>query len=241
MNKEVYEKLLLEYKKLDSKYQTAILIYKSRLFYFINEISSIDNFMNLNSNTIYDLLKDKKTFLDKFSQYASIINDVNNIFIKNTIFQNIDFSNIYSFIDNMKNVYSLLCDIDIRLDSNMKVYRVVSLNSNEINDISKGNLISTGLEIEDVEPFMVNRYNHLYELDLKPNTRVLITPYSLLINTNTKVIKILPTKEDGQHEIVLFKDDLIIDELSRKNVLLDNDNITIHKVNTHIKEQEKSI
>lgn len=241
MNKEVYEKLLLEYKKLDSKYQTAILIYKSRLFYFINEISSIDNFMNLNSKSIFDLLKDKKIFIDKFNKYASIINDINNIFIKNTIFQNIDFSNIYSFIDNIKNVYSLLCDIDIRLDSNMKVYRVVSLNSNEINDISKGNLISTGLEIEDVEPFMVNHCNHLFELDLKPNTRVLVTPYSLLINTNTKVIKILPTKEDGQHEIVLFKDELIMNEINCKNALLDDDNITIHKIETHVKEQEKFI
>lgn len=102
-------------------------------------------------------------------------------------------------------------------------------------------MISTGLEIEDTEPFMVNRYNHLFELDLKPNTRTLVTPYSLLINTNTKVIKILPTKEDGQHEIVLFKDELVMDELSCKNVLIDNDNMTIHKVDTHVKGKEKLI
>lgn len=235
MKEEVYKKLLQQYNNLDDKYKNAILIYKSRLFYFINEISAVKDFLTIDSHTLYDKLSDKELFQAKFRKCASIINLPTNLFIKKAIFNSINLSNIYDFIDNMRDVYILLNEVDIYIDSELDLVRMVSLIEDKNVFISKGNLISTGLEIEDVIPFMVNKYNHLYSIKIEAGTKVLVTPYSILINLKDNTIRIEPTKKDGQHEVVLFKDDLVIEEKSSKKMSLTNDSIMIHNIETHIK------
>ena len=57
-----YERLVNEFNKLSSEERNACLIYKSKLSYLINEISSVPDFMNLNSNEIFMKINDKNKF-----------------------------------------------------------------------------------------------------------------------------------------------------------------------------------
>ena len=59
MKNNIYDTLLNLYDDLDEEAKKDLIIYKSRLFYFINEISSVSNFNDLTSSEILSKIKNK--------------------------------------------------------------------------------------------------------------------------------------------------------------------------------------
>ena len=173
-----YERLVNEFNKLSSEERNACLIYKSKLSYLINEISSVPDFMNLNSNEIFMKINDKNKFEEIFLNYKEIVLRLENLFIKMSIMNSIDFSNLFTMIDSLKNIYLLLISASSKMmtEENLKLYRIVSTNE-ETDSISKGNIISTTLNKEIIDTFAVNKYNHLYNIEANSGIKALVIPY----------------------------------------------------------------
>ena len=150
MDKEfVYEDLIRQYNLLEDEEKNSIIIYKSGLFFHINTLSTIDNFNKLSSKQIFDLLKDKDTFINKYVDYKNIIDSPNNVFLKYSLFKNVNFDNIKSFIESIKKIYETLDSLKnkIVLESDLIVYRGCSYDENDDEyNLSKGNLISTSID-----------------------------------------------------------------------------------------------
>ena len=59
-----YNRLVMKYKNLSEDEKNAILIYKSRLSYCINEITSIPNFDSMTNSEILKNIKDYDNLLE---------------------------------------------------------------------------------------------------------------------------------------------------------------------------------
>jgi hypothetical protein len=230
----IYNNLLQKYNELNDTEKQAILIYKSKLFYFINEIAMINNFLDIPAKEILENIKAEKAFCNKFEEYRKVVNSPINLFAKNAIFATVKFDNIFDFIDSLKETYIHLIKAKekITLEEDLTVYRMVSLNNNNLSPISKSNIISTSIKVEDAEKFIEYKHNHLYQMKLQKGTKVLVTPYSLLIDLDKNIFKIEKLGELGQQEIIIFKSDLSFNEYDIKTVDIDNYIINIHKVDT---------
>lgn len=246
MKKEdIYKDLLKQYNVLTDKEKNNINIYKSSLFFHINSLSSIDDLNNLDSFNIFNQLNNKDQFINKYELYKEKINDPKNMFIKHSIFKGIDFSNINTFIDSIKDVYFSLENIKNKmvLSDDLIVYRGCSYNDKEYN-LSMGNLVSTSINMDIVEDFLDTfKVNRIYQISLKKGTPVLITPYSIvntyddsldmLCGNNSKGLKL--TSSDRQGEIVLFKDSLNLELI--EEIKVDDDQF-ISKYYSTVKENK---
>ena len=66
----------------------------------------------------------------------------------------------------------------------------------------------------------------MYPIDLEAGSKVLVIPYRILLDSKDNSLKI--TKDDfSQKEVVIFKDELILEEKSTKEY---EDNLTVYKV-----------
>lgn len=140
----MYEKLQRQYELLSLEDKNALLIYKSRLFDFINRIDLI-----LSDSQI------KEEYKEKYEDFKKIINMPENSFIKYSIFSNIILKTYDSFLQSLKIIEQRIANIEcIKLPSDTKLYRAVTLkNNNDITKISTSNLISTSLDIEVTDLF----------------------------------------------------------------------------------------
>ncbi len=243
--KEIYKQLMADYDKLNEETKRAIIIYKSGLYYHINKISSIDAFLNKEPSVLLEEVSDKNVFLTRYQDFKKNIDNPKNIFLKYSIFNIIDFSDIYKFIDSIKVVYKIINDTKLYLPDKLTVYRGICSND-EISDISKSNLISTTIDPEETKPFLFtnkDKKNKLYVISLEQQTPVLISPFSIanvydsevdyLIN-RPRQLKLVNNFEQGQQEIILFKDTLDFKLYDRKTI--DEYNLTIEKLSTRPKE-----
>lgn len=220
-----YNKLINKYESLADNQKRACLIYKSRLFYLINEIAAIPNFLNLSPDEIFEKLENKQRFLEIYNEYKNIIENPKNIFIKLSVMSDLNFSSIQTIIDSLKVVYTTLLDTNIVTENDLRLFRMVST-ENPVNSISKSNIISTSIDVDCVEKFMINKYNNLYQIDLEAGTKVLVIPYSIVIDSRDNTLRIM--KDDiNQKEIVLFNDELTFSEIQKKDY---ENNFTIHKI-----------
>lgn len=244
---EIYKQLIDKYNNLTEEEKKAILIYKSGLYYHINEISSIDDFLNKESFTIFKKLKNQEIFLIRFSDFKNNLSNPKNIFLKYSIFNIIDFTDIYTFIDSIKEVYKIINNIRLYLPEQLTVYRGVC-SDDEILDISKSNLISTTIDVEEVKPFLFGdkKNNKLYVISLEKDTPVLISPYSIdniydseidYYTNKPKQLKLVNKYEKGNQEIILFKNTLNFTLNDSKTI--DEYNLTIEKLSSEIKNQDK--
>ena len=188
----IYEILKTEYNNLNDDEKYTLLVYKSSISKIINDI---DNPLNIN----------------KYNELKNNVSNIMNLFAKNTIYKDIDFTSYDSFIESVKKISDEINNIKnkIVLPSNVTVYRATTVkNIDEIYDISKSNLISTSLDINVTNKFFTNDgINVLYEINLEKNTPCLVIPYSIKkINGLIKIVN-----DDNQNEIVLFKDTFTYD------------------------------
>ena len=79
---EKYNDLLMQYKSLSEEEQKAILIYKSNLYYHINEISKIEDFENKDAFSLLNEITDKIKFINSFEEFKNVINYPQNIIVK---------------------------------------------------------------------------------------------------------------------------------------------------------------
>ena len=219
----MYQELKKQYDALELNDKNVLLIYKSRLFKFINNIDDI-----LSNRIVYD------EYEKYFVEDKSIICSSENSFIRHSIFNSINFESYQLFLESVKIVKDKLTDIKgkIHLPQDTIVYRATTVSSkDEIDQISKGNFISTSLDIDETDKFYrFSGIDVLYQIKLKKGTSCLVIPYSIgIYDINGKsVLKIL--EDDSQSEIVLFKDEL--DYVINDYKYFEDEEITVVKIDT---------
>lgn len=218
----MYEKLQQQYNLLSLEDKNALLIYKSRLFDFINRIDLI----------LYNE-KLKEQYRDKYEKFKKIISIPENNFIRYSIFNSINFNTYNLFLESIKTIEQRILNIQkIKLTTDTKVYRAVTVkDESDIQKISTSNLISTSLDIEITDSFYTyNGKDILYQINLSKGTYCLIVPYSIKIyeKDNKQILKI--ENNDSQKKIILFKNLLNYTIIS--NQYLKDENLIIAKIET---------
>lgn len=222
---EEYNKLIEKYENLNDEQKRACLIYKSKLSYLINEISAVPNFLELDANEIYENIKNKQQFSEIYTDYKNILDNPKNIFIKLSIMSDLNFSSIQTIIDSLKVVYTTLLNSKIKIENSLKLFRIVSTEY-PTTSISKSNIISTSIDVDCIDKFMLNKYNDLYQIELEAGSMVLVIPYAILLDSRDNSLKIV--KDDiNQKEVVIFNNDLTFLEYEKKSY---ENNFTVHKM-----------
>ena len=229
MNKNIDNDLLNQYENLTDLEKSSIMIYKSSLFYNINEISGIEDFINKSSFQIFKEIKNHNKFEYYYNKMQKNINLPSNLFMKLTIFKNIDFTDIYTFIDSMKNVYQNLelASLKITLPKSINTFRGVNCDDDFNINIAKGNIISTSSDLDIASKFLSgNIKNKIYKFDLEKGTHLLICPYSIvdvydseidyLKSDTPKQMKII--KSDRQKEFIVFRNLSKFEFIGSKNI-----------------------
>lgn len=108
----IYGDLIEQYKNLDESEAHALLIYKSRLSRAINSLDI-----------------DDEEVIESYNTYKEYLENPSNIFMKMTVFKDIDFSDISSFKNSLKLVKKKIEDasLKIRLKDDLTVYRALSV------------------------------------------------------------------------------------------------------------------
>lgn len=225
----IYEDLIEQYKNLDESEAHALLIYKSKLSRAINSLDIDDG-----------------EVIESYNTYKEYLLNPSNIFMKMTVFKDIDFSDISSFKNSLELVKKKIEDasLKMRLKDDLTVYRVLSVPSDDsVSFISKSDIISTSTSFDECSKFIIpdSNYKHtLYQINLEKDSPVLICPYSILIKDGVLSL----TQRHDQKEIILLKDNYDFTEvLSTDAKLKDLDNINIvlldAKVSDRIKKDSK--
>ncbi len=207
----LYEKLIDQYNNLDDIEKNALLVYKSRLGRAINSL-------NNNDQEVKDI----------YEQYKKLLVNPKNLFIAYTVFKNISFDNLDSFKESLKVVDKIVRNTTNKLilPEDITVYRVVSIKNDEkLNAISKSNLISTSLNINECSKFIIpkDKYKtYLYQINLEKDSKVAICPYSILLNEKEEQLTITSRKD--QEELLLSKDNYNFTEILSTNTKLESNN-----------------
>ena len=221
----IYEDLIEQYKNLDESEAHALLIYKSRLSRAINSLDI-----------------DDEEVMEAYNTYKEYLENPSNIFMKMTVFKDIDFSDISSFKNSLELVKKKIEDasLKMRLKDDLTVYRALSVPSDDsVSFISKSDIISTSTSFDECSKFIIpdSNYKHtLYQINLEKDSPVLICPYSILIKDGVLSL----TQRHDQKEIILLKDNYDFTEvLSTDAKLKDLDNINIVLLDAEVSDRIK--
>lgn len=221
----IYEDLIEQYKNLDESEAHALLIYKSRLSRAINSLDI-----------------DDEEVIESYNTYKEYLENPSNIFMKMTVFKDIDFSDISSFKNSLELVKKKIEDasLKMRLKDDLTVYRALSVPSDDsVSFISRSDIISTSTSFDECSKFIIpdSNYKHtLYQINLEKDSPVLICPYSILIKDGVLSL----TQRHDQKEIILLKDNYDFTEvLSTDAKLNDLDNINIVLLDAEVSDRIK--
>ena len=222
----IYEDLIEQYKNLDESEAHALLIYKSRLSRAINSLDI-----------------DDEEVIESYNTYKEYLENPSNIFMKMTVFKDIDFSDISSFKNSLELVKKKIEDasLKMRLKDDLTVYRALSVPKDDsVSFISKSDIISTSTSFDECSKFIIpdSNYKHtLYQINLEKDSPVLICPYSILIKDGVLSL----TQRCDQKEIILLKDNYDFTEvLSTDTKLKDLDNINIVLLDAEVSDRAKN-
>lgn len=222
----IYEDLIEQYKNLDESEAHALLIYKSRLSRAINSLDI-----------------DDEEVMEAYNTYKEYLENPSNIFMKMTVFKDIDFSDISSFKNSLELVKEKIKDasLKMRLKDDLTVYRALSVSSDDsVSFISKSDIISTSTSFDECSKFIIpdSNYKHtLYQINLEKDSPVLICPYSILIKDGVLSL----TQRHDQKEIILLKDNYDFTEvLSTDAKLNELDNINIVLLDAKVSDRAKN-
>lgn len=221
----IYEDLIEQYKNLDESEAHALLIYKSRLSRAINSLDI-----------------DDEEVIESYNTYKEYLENPSNIFMKMTVFKDIDFSDISSFKNSLELVKKKIegASLKMRLKDDLTVYRALSVPKDDsVSFISKSDIISTSTSFDECSKFIIpdSNYKHtLYQINLEKDSPVLICPYSILIKDGVLSL----TQRHDQKEIILLKDNYDFTEvLSTDAKLNDLDNINIVLLDAEVSDRIK--
>ena len=221
----IYGDLIEQYKNLDESEAHALLIYKSRLSRAINSLDI-----------------DDEEVIEVYNTYKEYLSNPSNIFMKMTVFKDIDFSDISSFKNSLELVKKKIEDasLKMRLKDDLTVYRALSVSKDDsISFISRSDIISTSTSFDECSKFIIpdSNYKHtLYQINLEKNSPVLICPYSILIKDGVLSL----TQRHDQKEIILLKNNYDFTEvLSTDAKLNDLDNINIVLLDAEVSDRIK--
>ena len=231
-----YNLLVEQYQNLTDEEKNACLIYKSRLSYLINEIAMVDDFLNKDSNIIYEEIKDKIKFQKTFIDFKEIIERPENLFLKMSVMNNVNFKDIYTIIESMKKIYETISNVSkkVSLKDDMILNRLVSSNE-DIKGISKSNFISTTINADILDDFMFGKNNILYKIKANKGINAMVIPYSIVISMDQTKLKL--QENDHQKEILLFKENLDIEEVNSRKI---DNNLMIKEIEIKNKTLNKS-
>ncbi len=258
---EIYQDLLIQYDNLSLAEKNAILVYKSKLYLLLNPMTKIPNFLDMPEEEILNRIG-KEEAIRVFNGFKGIVMLPKNLATRYTVFSSIDFTDIYTCLHSLKKT-SLLLDQargKITLPDKLTVYRGISSEEEELDDIALGKYLSTALDIEDISPFLFQKKNsYIYQIEVEKGTNVLVTPYSLvscydkdqssleglLKNVPMTSLRIVKGNEDCQKELLFFREELTIEEISKKKSSIEDHGITyeamVHKVRAKKKEKLDTI
>lgn len=218
----IYEDLLKQYEELTEEEKNILLVYKSRLGRAINSL-------NNNDSEIKEIYK----------RYKFLVENPQNIFMKFSVFKDISFKSLEEFIESLLNVKEKLDKISskIILSQDITVYRAFSIRDDEeLISISKSNLVSTSLDIDECSKYIIPNkgYTHyLYQLNLEKGSLVAICPYRILIDNNDRLVL---TKDNDSKEIILSKDNFDFDEVVKTESTFNSDEkLNIISINAKVK------
>ena len=247
---DIYHHLVKQYEHLDDEEKKAILIYKSKIFDFMNAITCVDHFEELSAAEIASRIPDLNKHLDKIEHFRKIVDLKENMMVKYTIFQGIHLDNPLQLIDDLKREYQILLQAKdkMMLQEDLVVYRGVSLEHLEdVSNLARGNIISTSIKIEDTEPFLFQKdINILYVIHLKKGTSLLVAPVSLvhtykdhedylyhkLNGIEPNLLKLMNRGEEGCQEVILFKDSLNLLDIQTRKIEKEEGNLIIYTIDT---------
>lgn len=217
------ENLLEEYENLTSEEKNSLLIYKSRLGRAIN---SLDN--------------DYQEVEDIYYKYKELLSKKENMFMSLTVFKDVSFDSIDSFIESLVNTKEIIKNIDMKLEEDMTVYRAYSIpTAQEEMFLSRSELVSTSLDIDNCDDFLINddNYNHyLYKINLEKGSLVTVCPYSILLDGLTE--RLILSKNNTQDEVILNKENYNFEVVKTTTRTLEDDsNLEIKTINGSPKEK----
>ena len=200
------DNLKKQYFNLTDEEKTALLIYKSSLGKLMNDI---------------DNNPDYKKYYDRF---VNIFKDHIHDMIRLTVFNQIDFTSLESFIESVKQVKTIVDDVSTKLttDKDFILYRLIS-NDEEIKDISKGNIVSTSLDPAEVFKYgrkedengfataLFGKNIAVYEIHLPKSSHVCYVPGRL----NYVGGRLYFSSKIDEEEIIINKDVYELEETSR--------------------------
>lgn len=232
---DIYNDLIKQYEKLSIEEQRAILIYKSKLFRFMNAITSILYFEDLSEQEILNQIENLDSYLKEINDLRKVLERSENMTIKFSVFHNIHLDNYILLVKDLKEVYHVLLQAREKfiLQDDLTVYRGITLNEKEnLNSLSRGNIISTSIKLDDVDPFLFHEHsNFLYVIHLKKGTKLLVSPISLVLTYHDEsdylyhklnglsptLLKLMNRGDDGCQEVILFQDSLNIIETTKQD------------------------
>lgn len=217
------ENLLEEYENLTSEEKNSLLVYKSRLGRAIN---SLDN--------------DYQEVEDIYYKYKELLSKKENMFMSLTVFKDVSFDSIDSFIESLVNTKEIIKNIDMKLEEDMTVYRAYSIpTAQEEMFLSRSELVSTSLDIDNCDDFLINdnNYNHyLYKINLEKGSLVTVCPYSILLDGLTG--RLILSKNNTQDEVILNKENYNFEVVKiTTRTLEDGSNLEIKTINGSPKEK----
>lgn len=217
------ENLLEEYENLTSEEKNSLLVYKSRLGRAIN---SLDN--------------DYQEVEDIYYKYKELLSKKENMFMSLTVFKDVSFDSIDSFIKSLVNTKEIIKNIDMKLEEDMTVYRAYSIpTAQEEMFLSRSELVSTSLDIDNCDDFLINddNYNHyLYKINLEKGSLVTVCPYSILLDGLTG--RLILSKNNTQDEVILNKENYNFEVVkTTTRTLEDGSNLEIKTINGSPKEK----
>lgn len=217
------ENLLEEYENLTSEEKNSLLVYKSRLGRAIN---SLDN--------------DYQEVEDIYYKYKELLSKKENMFMSLTVFKDVSFDSIDSFIESLVNTKEIIKNIDMKLEEDMTVYRAYSIpTAQEEMFLSRSELVSTSLDIDNCDDFLINdnNYNHyLYKINLEKGSLVTVCPYSILLDGLTG--RLILSKNNTQDEVILNKENYDFEVVKTTTRTLEDDsNLEIKTINGSPKEK----
>ena len=208
----VYEDLILQYQNLYEEYKNLLLLYKSRLELAINDLKNP-------SGGYIQLI---------YEEYKKLLDNPKNMFLKFTVFKDVSFTNLKSFIHSLNKLSLRIEEITskLRLVDNMTVYRAISVEDGKnINGISKSTLISTSTDISVCSSFLIqddniNYKHYLYQINLEKGSLAAVCPYSILLDRKDN--HLILTSKNNQKEVILSRNNYEFVEGLSTTTKLDN-------------------
>ena len=207
----VYEELKNKFEDLSDEDKNALLIYKTRLGRAINSLDI-----------------EEKEVVDVYNKYKRLFA---NMFMSFTVFKDVSFSSLDSFKESLINIKSKVLNINLTLDEDTTVYRAFSLSDGSEEELlSKSELISTSLDIDTCDDFLVagNKRHYLYQINLKKGSKVAICPYAILLDSKSD--RLILSKSHDQEEILLNKENYSFDIIKTTTKELDNNEKLVIRV-----------